>query len=709
MVEFCKLLQECQIASVERAVPPKLLGRVVSYAMYGGLDLTGVTLGRDVFEGGRIWGPDMRALDSVDMLGKWLSRLRGSPGCKSCLIQAQPAGLLYVDEFNAPQARLYGCLSALYGARAPHWSQVLWCDSTTTLNDVVMFFERVRSNEGATYTLVAPNQLAQQLWDVVGDGLTTMGTRSSLVVVFTRDCSLKRLCPQAVLGHTSRLTAPLFTNQCAPVRVVTVHGGPGDGKTFHIQTLLDDRSTNIVLRINEGFSVDNVIEQFCSHGSLVDALSARRSVTVVLHVSAYSSFPVLDAFLFRLVVLGAVAHSTSGQVVQLMPGASVSVIVEVPVPVDQHDTAVDKQRQWKLQGQLGYRERTVGRVDRSSSAAQATVRECPCVACVSKFPGYAPENGCAHLLPALNCVPVDRRDVPRTAPYEISERAHPAFVIVARMINAFFTPIPASWRSSKLGKTVPCADRFLTDATVLDGDRGGTALAANCETINFDVPSLDPPQDGLQELLRQLHDFLSNRDAAVADHALQSSKRQLTFFLSYMVRPSEYLQEYLQFNETHLTRGSILFEQLLRRSLELCDRRLLGSWALSPQRFIILRSMHLSLLHASQHFGYQAEAFPPGQRGRIVPVDSFDDARLKEARRLVSDRTLYAFAPNPSRLQGDSPELAKQLADILQVAEPKLTAVLRRHKYILIYDVSAVWCVLPLCNRVGLICVSCSS
>lgn len=83
--------------------------------------------------------------------------------------------------------------------------------------------------------------------------------------------------------------------------------------------------------------------------------------------------------------------------------------------------------------------------------------------------------------------------------------------------------------------------------------------------------------------------------------------------------------------------------------------------------------------------GYN-EGVGKGKRGVLEP-DYNPNAQVLE-QGLHMEKNIRVSAPDPRSLQGDNPELAKQLSNALGIPERTLKRVLRRNKYILIFDVS---------------------
>lgn len=103
---------------------------------------------------------------------------------------------------------------------------------------------------------------------------------------------------------------------------------------------------------------------------------------------------------------------------------------------------------------------------------------------------------------------------------------------------------------------------------------------------------------------------------------IAGSKRQLTFFLSYMSHVAAFWSATvgLRSNETVMHLGSVLFEQLIIRSIDLCDAELRKNWKEFPHQFLVLLDNELRLLTTLglEGFGH-AEGYHRGIRGKLVP------------------------------------------------------------------------------------------
>ena len=105
-----------------------------------------------------------------------------------------------------------------------------------------------------------------------------------------------------------------------------------------------------------------------------------------------------------------------------------------------------------------------------------------------------------------------------------------------------------------------------------------------------------------------------------------SSKRQLTFFLSYMARAAEFWDSNttLKTNQFELHSGSVWFEQMIMRSMDLCNKELRGNWRSFPHQFLILLGEQIQMLSSYGVTGFHAAnstaaAFRVGRRGSILP------------------------------------------------------------------------------------------
>ena len=179
--------------------------------------------------------------------------------------------------------------------------------------------------------------------------------------------------------------------------------------------------------------------------------------------------------------------------------------------------------------------------------------------------------------------------------------------------------------------------------------------------------------------------------------AITSSKRQLTYFLSYMASAASFWDtaEALRTNQFNVHVGSVLFEQMIMRSLDLCNKELRGNWRSFPHQFLILLDNVMQLLSSYNVKGFQGAeggpVFRAGKRGRVLPdpdgghLAQFSESGEKKIE-IVHMRELKLKAPDASELVGDSPTLKLQLATAFCVPLDKLTEVLAEHKYILTFD-----------------------
>lgn len=106
-----------------------------------------------------------------------------------------------------------------------------------------------------------------------------------------------------------------------------------------------------------------------------------------------------------------------------------------------------------------------------------------------------------------------------------------------------------------------------------------------------------------------------------------ASKRQLTYFLSYMARAAAFWDscQMLRFNVYEIHLGSVLFEQMIMRSLDLCNKELRGNWRKFPHQFLILLNGNMELLSSYGAKGFESSdgadgpVFRRGKRGALIP------------------------------------------------------------------------------------------
>jgi hypothetical protein len=379
--------------------------------------------------------------------------------------------------------------------------------------------------------------------------------------------------------------------------------------------------------VNEVFDVDLLLETLTADG-VVRQLAEGHALTIVLHVSPYAQFTALDTILRNLVVLGVIASPTSSGMLCPPRSADIHVIIEVPNPVAEHDRIAAQRPRSKFASGRGHMHEGIARSTAGGdSDAAADDAGCVCEECVrKKHPGYDKSKGCLCMLPSLTCVRVT----------EVHVRAREAFVVseqlraTMRLLRAFFTPLPDVWPSLIRGHPIKCPGRFLIDATTDKNDRpAGLRLACDdSDEVVLDDPALDGDP---AEVLGNLASFLDGGDDSEVWRSVVASKRLLTYFLSFVARTAAFLIDApeVRYNEVYLRRGSVLLEAMLRRSLDLSNRRLRSEWHTFPHQFIVLRGGTLQILSGSRILGY-ADAMDclMLRRGRILPVQAiFDEER----------------------------------------------------------------------------------
>ena len=497
-------------------------------------------------------------LKCVKRLGTWLSTVAGGaptltvPASK-CLPAVGAAGgsvgLFSLTADPCTVAAVYKLVRHVYQGAAPHWSQVLWCDGSTTESDVTLLWHRCVANPAAVYVLVVQEPLPLPVSECVHAALCKLAAGvgphkagpPKLALITPADSPLRRLCVNWV--DCRKVAAsdapPVFTPRFAHLSVRRVIGECGSGKSFAIAKALEGAAESgiVRVRVNEAFSVDSVIKRLWSDANAMPAV-----VTFVFHVSAFANFREFDAFLFRLLVTGTLVGA-SGEVVCIPAATDVRVYVEVPNPLPVHDPSSDARGErscaclWLcfwcvivcvcvtvLRSTVRFRanhrrtvfeEGTVG----SGSAAIGVEKGlkpgtcCPCIACVRvatvglRF-DEGPIAHCGHLLPALTCVPTHTVVVAPHAPFE---RTHSS-TLALRMLRAFLleregdscvravvaTPAGPKFVTSKCGPT--CPKRAVIDAVALRGDGRPTirgvpyqVLDEATGALNYNIPALDTP------------------------------------------------------------------------------------------------------------------------------------------------------------------------------------------------------------------------
>jgi hypothetical protein len=388
-------------------------------------------------------------------------------------------------------------------------------------------------------------------------------------------------------------------------------------------------------------------------------------------------------------VLGAVTTTHSGRVLVIPVDIGADVVIEIPAPLDVHDKYAAK-RSVAFSRRAVLKEGTAGRV-KPGHSSETTV--CRCRSCVAEIPGYLEAEGCGHLVPAMRCGVLRKRYVQPSEPFVPEDPQR--FQLLFRLLNAFFIPLPSKWTwlaplGGKLDMNYP--GRVLLDATNQNGDRKGTPLSSNCEELEFDIPALDVGTEQLQSLLVRMADFVGPSTKA----EIMPNKRQLIHFLSFFARTAGHFPNVTRYNEERLYFGSIVFEQMLRRSLDMCSSLLRSDWSKYPHRFLMLEDgMTLRLLTPGTMFGGEQAHFR-GHRGSLFPEYSLEKkegdeqvsvpAKIRHVR-LDPAKEFGVAAASPEHLQGANPELARQLAMGLDVDLKKLKGILQKNRYILIFDV----------------------
>lgn len=188
-----------------------------------------------------------------------------------------------------------------------------------------------------------------------------------------------------------------------------------------------------------------------------------------------------------------------------------------------------------------------------------------------------------------------------------------------------------------------------------------------------------------QELFRELAKHFDDANMA----SISGSKRQMTYFLSYLSRAAEFWSTTpgLTSNVFQVHLGSVLFEQMIMRCMDLCNRKLRSDWRSFPHQFLLLLEGELQLLSSMNVAGFEAPGgsatgFRSGRRGQVLP--HAEGAALGVD--FNHDRVIRIKAPDASLLLGDSPTLKKQLSVALNVKLEPLTKLLAEHNYILTFD-----------------------
>jgi hypothetical protein len=368
-------LQWCQNfavgGDVDAPLHDGLRTELVSALGFCGVDASKVAFTNDMVLGDPFYD-ETAALAHMYRLGQWLDSIRLLPESKSLLVPAElcapdighakgSIGVFAVDAIDGTPVDVYNRIAGLYNGNPPHWSQLLWCTAATTPGAVTTFFERCESNTNAVYTMIAPHALSRDLWDTVQDTLLMLihgpstasgaeeskdsdvdmdskaqyhrGPRCRLAVIFTKDCSTRRLCVNTI--SSDKLAGVTFKPRFTSMGVRLFVGRSGDGKSFSIAKHLAAVGDRFVtrIRVNEGFSVNNFLERYGNDDVFATALAEGTPMSFVLHVSAYAPFEEFDRFLFGLFVTGALWTPQSSRLVSLPLDLDVEVLVEIPNPV----------------------------------------------------------------------------------------------------------------------------------------------------------------------------------------------------------------------------------------------------------------------------------------------------------------------------------------------------------------------------------------
>lgn len=453
-------------------------------------------------------------------LGRLVHRLVDAGAVWSCVVPAAECVMelsrpgdnlrsVAVDVPDATAAQVYACIAGVFQGRSPAASQLLWCTADTTADDLDAFFKRCCANQEAVYVLISPHAVPHHVSDTMDGWMMSDALRGGrMVVVFTKDCSYRRLCTSVL--PTSYLGRRTFADGSpSGVSVRRVMGRSGDGKTHAISKYLAglDRGWFVLrTQVSESFSRDAFVEDCMARGDFLDAALEGRAMVLVFHVSAYAPFRELDRFLFDLLATG-VVPSRRGAVLALVPPRQVHVLVEVPEPLPVHED-----RGTEHHARPAVFEGTVGAL--GGRQPQAPFR-CTCQSCLQEegrrtgVP-FSPDRGCANLLPSLDCFAVEDVTVSHAAPMDVV----PRFQQALRMLRAYVLPLPGLKRARAHRKMVhvqpcgpACPPRFLIDALALDTDRlpeyvtqevcassghGGWRDPQREYKVVFSDPALDP-------------------------------------------------------------------------------------------------------------------------------------------------------------------------------------------------------------------------
>jgi len=524
-LQFVNLLCRCKVKLAEGCMFPALLQEeVCMFLRFCGLDVVA-----DLLTPESLACPEftvMNPLLDLEYLGAWLAGMAqlytGTELVPASVCMAEigaSSGAIGVFALDVPEGsptQLFSCVRCVYGSKSPHWSQVLWCTRATSAAALVMFFERCASSPDSVYTLVSPDALPRGLWDTVCEQVLQLveapvpdeeskdeddeeltigrhGPRGRLAVVFSKNCSLRRVCVNHIQRDVFEEAAFIPGFACLTARAFV--GRSGDGKSFALakEVAATPLRRTITVRVNEGFTLEGMVSRLCGEeDGLLAALAISAPVTFVFHVSAYAPFAVFDAFLFMLFVTRSLHAPGIGGVICLPSTMDVAVLVEVPNPLLEHDaTAVAHPLISRNHGAILH-EGTVGGAAKFK-AAEKPLSACLCLECVSRVNLGVPfdeKRGCAHLVPSLTCLTIDFVSVSDAVLFEVQ----PRFRLALRMLKAFITELPVLGRAVMQGKITMvnacgpcCPPRYLIDAIAVVND-----TIPGWKTAEITPPCKDP-------------------------------------------------------------------------------------------------------------------------------------------------------------------------------------------------------------------------